>query len=71
MSTAIIDKVYKHFKNGERYRVLHLATHAEMDGMDLVVYRNEASGKVYARSRLGFEEKVGSVDRFTLVEDAP
>lgn len=48
--------LYRHF-NGGMYRVLANATHTET-GDKLVIYRDETSGKVWARTYEMFAERV-------------
>ena len=50
--------LYRHF-NGEMYRVLSIATHTE-NGGQLVIYRDEKSGKVWAQP---YEMFASPVDR--------
>lgn len=68
---AVSGSKYRHYKGGE-YLVLNIAVHTET-GEEMVVYEDVKSGKVWARSRQMFEEKITTdtgdlVSRFMLLE---
>ncbi len=63
---------YRHFKHGDLYDVIGLATHSE-SGEQLIVYRSVAKGALWVRPVAMFTEMVERDGyrgpRFTLLEE--
>ena len=58
---------YRHFKGG-LYTILGVATHSETLE-ERVVYRNDETREVWVRPKAMFMDRVGDVERFTLLDD--
>jgi hypothetical protein len=57
---------YRHFKGG-LYTILAVATHSETLE-EMVVYRSDTDGSIWARPKTMFMDKVGNTERFTLLD---
>jgi len=60
--------LYKHFKGGF-YKVLYVATDADNIDNLVVVYESQQTGDVWVRPLKNFEEKIGEVNRFELINE--
>ena len=58
---------YRHFKGG-LYTILGVATHSETLE-EMVVYRSDETHEVWVRPKAMFMDRVGDVERFTLLDD--
>jgi hypothetical protein len=72
MNTVTVGDIYQHYKRGEHYKVLHLATDSDTEE-DIVVYQAQyGEGRVFTRKRSVFCEKVvrdgNEMLRFSLVQ---